>query len=120
MGSFFELNDTLQITRKQGFPKELNYEKHCQKPFTAEDFLGKVFEFHGKNGARIYHQSPIRVFLVENIEGKWLYWGLINILELTLDYVKKTTSGRFKIIKIFSPQEMKQVYDLTDNIDKLN
>jgi len=28
MGSYIETNDTLQITREQGFPKELNYEKH--------------------------------------------------------------------------------------------
>ena len=28
MGSYIETNDTLQITSEQGFPKELNYEKH--------------------------------------------------------------------------------------------
>ena len=28
MGSFIEINDTLRITKEQGFPKELDYEKH--------------------------------------------------------------------------------------------
>ena len=28
MGSLIEINDTLQITTEQGFPKELDYEKN--------------------------------------------------------------------------------------------
>ena len=47
MGSFLEINDTLQITREQGFPKELDYEKHLKKPFKAEDFKDKEFSFKG-------------------------------------------------------------------------
>ncbi len=73
MGSFIEFNDTLQITTEQGFPKELVLEKHLQKPFTAEDFKDKIFEFHGKPNMRLYHPAPIRVFLVHNIDGKWLH-----------------------------------------------
>ena len=38
MGSMIELNDTLQITKEQGFPEELNYEKHKLHPYKAEDF----------------------------------------------------------------------------------
>lgn len=38
MGSYIETNDTLQITREQGFPKELDYEKHKLNPYKAEDF----------------------------------------------------------------------------------
>jgi hypothetical protein len=43
MGSFIELNDTLQLTSEQGFPQELNLEQHLQTPFSAEDFKDKVF-----------------------------------------------------------------------------
>lgn len=37
MGSYIETNDTLQITREQEFPKELNYEKHKVVPYTPEE-----------------------------------------------------------------------------------
>lgn len=40
MGSFIELNGTLQITTEQGFPEELVLEKHREKPFRVEDFAG--------------------------------------------------------------------------------
>ena len=28
MGSYVEINDTLQITKEQGFPKELDWKQH--------------------------------------------------------------------------------------------
>jgi hypothetical protein len=112
MGSYIELNDTLQITTRQGFPKELNIKKHLKKPFKASDFKGKVFEFKNKPNVRIYHSPPVRVFYAHNINGKWLYWGLVEIIEETLDLVKKTTSGKYQIIKIFSPDEMKNIEQL--------
>ena len=34
MGSIITLNDTLQLTLEQGFPAELVYETHTQKPLT--------------------------------------------------------------------------------------
>ena len=57
---------------------------------------------------------PVRVFLVENLNGKWIYWGLINILEVKHDYINKTTSGKYKIIYLNSPTEMKEVHKLID------
>ena len=81
MGSFIEINDTLQITKEQGFPQELDWKQHILKPYTAEQFQDKVFEFKDKSGIRLYKVPPVRNFLVENIDGKWLYWGLIHILE---------------------------------------
>ena len=80
MGTYIETNDTLQITREQGFPKELQYDRHLIKPFTADDFKDVIFEFKDKPNIRIYHRPPVRDFLVENINGKWLYWGLIHII----------------------------------------
>ena len=114
MGSFIETNDTLQITTEQGFPSELNYKKHQEKPLTAEDFSNKVFEFRNKENIRIYHRPPVRNFLAHNINGKWLYWGLINVLDIFHDYEKNTTSGKFKIIYIYTPEEMKEAHKLLD------
>jgi hypothetical protein len=114
MGSNFEINDTLQITKEQGFPSELSLENHKSKALTAEEFSGKIFEFKDKPNIRIYQMPPVRVFLVENINGKWLYWGLVQIVEITHDYVNKTTSGKFKIEYIYTPEEMKKAHDLID------
>jgi hypothetical protein len=57
---------------------------------------------------------PVRCFLVEDIDKMWLYWGLCHILEITHDYVNKVTSGKFKIIYLNTPEEMKQAFNLID------
>lgn len=114
MGSFIELNDTLQLTSDQGFPQELNLEKHLKNPYKTIDFEGEVFTFTNKPGIRIYKPPPVRNFLGENRDGKWVYWGLVHILETTCDYVNKTTSGRFKVIYINTPEEMKKAHELID------
>jgi hypothetical protein len=115
MGSFIEINDTLQLTREQGFPIELDLEKHLVNPFKAEDFADKVFEFKDKKAIRLYQIPPVRNFLAENRDDKWIYWGRCHIVEVTHDYEKKTTSGKFKIIYINTPEEMKQAFKLTDS-----
>lgn len=107
MGSFIEINDTLQLTTEQGFPKELVYEIHEKNPFKTDDFKDKIFEFINKLDVRIYKLPPVRNFLVHNINGKWLYWGLVHVIETTHDNIAKTTSGKFKIIKIYTPEQMK-------------
>ncbi len=114
MGSMIETNDTLQITTEQGFPEELDLKKHKLDPFKAEDFKDKIFEFKDKPKIRIYHAPPVRNFLVHNINGKWLYWGLVHIIETKHDYIKQTTSGKFKIKYIYTPEEMKQAHKLID------
>lgn len=120
MGSFIELNDTLQLTNAQGFPGELNLERHLQTPFLAEDFKDKIFEFKNKPEIRVYKIPPVRNFLVENRDGKWIYWGLAHVIETTCDYVSKTTSGKFKIIYINSPEEMKKAHELIDRNPETN
>ena len=117
MGGFIELNDTLQITTKQGFPKELNLNKHLKKPFKSSDFKGKVFEFVNKPNIRIYQAPPVRVFLVHNINDIWLYWGLIEMIEIRWDMVKKISSGKFRIVKIFTPEEMQKAEDILHNLN---
>lgn len=114
MGSYIEMNDTLQIKEEQGFPEELNLEKHLKNPLKAEDFKDKVFKFHGKKDVRFYHVPPVRVFLAENIDGKWLYWGLVYITKAELDYEKKETRGEFEIIYLYTPEEMKIAHDILD------
>lgn len=118
MGSYIEMNDTLQITKEQGFPVVLDYEKHKLKNFLPSDFKGEIFEFKNKPSIRIYHRPPVRNFLVENINGKWLYWGLVHILEVNHDYINETTSGKFEIIHIYSPEEMKFAHKLIDRNEK--
>ena len=114
MGSYVEMNDTLQISKEQGFPKELDWKKHINKPYTAEEFKNKVFEFKNKANIRNYHMPPVRNFLVENINGKWLYWGLIHVIEVNHDYINKTTSGKFKITYINTPEEMRTAHNIID------
>lgn len=113
MGSYIELNDTLQITTEQGFPsKVLNLEKHKKNPIKLEDIRDNIFEFHEKPGARVFHPAPTRCFLVQNIGGKWLYWGKIIMLEQTIKGEKKetqTTSGKYRIIQIYEPEYQEQI-----------
>jgi len=114
MGAFIEINDTLRISKAQGFPEELKIETHKTNAFHAEDFQDKIFSFQNKPSVRIYQVPPVRCFLVEDVDGKWLYWGLCHILELTIDYMNKTTSGKFKIIHLNSVEDMKKAYELID------
>jgi hypothetical protein len=114
MGSIIEINDTLQITREQGFPPELDFEMHKKKPFLLEQFANRTFEFKNKPAIRVYQVPPVRNFLVENRTGKWIYWGLIHITEIVHDYENKTTSGKFKIIYLNTPEEILRAHDLID------
>ena len=102
--------------------KELDYEQHKIKPFVTSDFEDKIFYFKYKPKVRIYQLPPVRNFLVQNINGKWLYWWLVDIIEVLHDNIKQTTSGKFKITYIYTLEEMKQAYKLMDrreNIDFL-
>jgi hypothetical protein len=120
MGSYFELNDTLRISQDQGFPAVLDINIHLKTPYNIEDFENKVFEFTNKEGIRVYHQPPVRCFLVEFLNGKWLYWGLCHIIEIKHDYIKGTTSGKYKIIYINTPDEMIKAHDLIDRNPETN
>lgn len=109
MGSQIEFNDTLQLTTAQGFPKELDLEKHLKKPFTADNFKGQTFLFKDKQDLRIFHPAPTRCFLVHNISGKWLYWGHCQIIEQTIHAETETTSGKFIITKIYTPEHQQSM-----------
>ena len=114
MGSIITTNDTLQLTREQGFPAALDLETHLKTPYKTKDFDGKVFEFKDKPSVRVYQAPPVRNFLVENKGGKWIYWGLVHVLAVIHNYESKTTSGKFKIIYLYTPDEMQKAHDLID------
>ena len=113
MGSFIEINDTLRISKEQGFPEELSLEEHLKNPYTLDVLGDKVYSFKAKPKIRVYKIPPVRNLLVEDVDGKWVYWGLCHILEIHHDYEKQETSGKFKIIRLNSPDEMKEMFKLT-------
>ena len=113
MGSLIEINDTLRISKEQGFPDELDIEKHLEDPISIDSVKDKVFTFSSKPKIRVYQQPPVRTFLVEDRGGVWLYWGLCYILSVNYNYESGETSGTYKIIKLNTPTEMKQMFSLT-------
>lgn len=86
MGSPIEFNDTLKLTPGEGLP-----------PDPQE---GPVYEFC-KDGRRLYHLAPTRVFLVEDVNGKWNYIGHAYVLELTLDAERDQTRGKYRITRLY-------------------
>ena len=117
MGSYVEINDTLQLTNEQGFPiKIFNYKRHQKKPVTIDDVKGKVFKFKNKPSARIFQIDPVRVYYVHNIDGKWLFWGRVLIQSQTIekklvkgkwDGESWQTSGTYTILSVYDPKYQK-------------
>ena len=124
MGCSYELNDTLLLTSKQGFPADVfDYEKHIKKPITTKDVEGKIFEFKNKPAARAFQLDPVRVFFFQNTpEGKWLAWGKVLIQSLHIEHVGHTvdpdnaikfqpgdwmTSGTYTVLEVYEPEYQK-------------
>ena len=122
MGCFWELNDTLLLTKDQGFPSDiLNIDSHRANPVTLKAVEGKIFSFEGKPAARAFQLDPVRVYLFEQTANdKWLAWGRVFIQSLTIarkeglaptdlagpisfDAGDWLTSGTFRIIDIYDP-----------------
>ncbi|CAL2106921.1 conserved hypothetical protein [Tenacibaculum sp. 190524A02b] len=130
MGSFVEINDTLELTIEQGFPAEIfNLEKHRENPITLKDVEGKVFGFKNKPSARIFQLDPVRVYYVHNIDGKWLFWGRVLIqsqqIEKQLnpdgswDGKSWITSGTYTILNVYDP-EYQHTFTLNEAPDDRN
>ncbi len=113
MGSFIEINDTLRISKEQGFPTELDLETHLRVPYSIDIVKNMIFRFHAKPDIRLYKVPPVRNFLVEDRDGKWVYWGLCFIQSIEHDYIKKETAGTFKIVRLNTPEDMKAMFNLT-------
>ncbi len=120
MGSFIEINDTLRITKEQGFPAELDIKRHMEQPYSFDDVKDTIYSFKAKDKIRVYKIPPVRNFLAEELDGKWLYWGQCHITEIHHDYVNQVTSGKFKIIRLNTPEEMAEMFKLTDGRPELN
>ena len=125
MGCFYEINDTLLLTKDQGFPSDiLNIERHQKKPVTLKDVEGKIFHFKNKPAARAFQLDPVRVYFFERTENdKWLGWGRVFIQSLTIERTVDApsdsgssisfkpgdwvTSGTYKFIDIYDPEYQK-------------
>ncbi len=92
MGAQMILNDTLQLTLEQGFPEQLKVDSE--------------YSFQ-KKGRRLYRLPPVRVFLAFNKDGKWDYRGEALITELTILPLQEKTTGKFKVVKIYSEEHRK-------------
>jgi hypothetical protein len=113
MGSTIELNDTLLLTPEQGFPADLlDWQVHRRAAIESSRVAGMVFEFSGKAGARVFHLAPTRVYLVQNIAKKWLFWGHALIVSQSIQKAlgpdggwtgQWTTSGSFTISDLYEP-----------------
>ena len=101
MGSLIEINDTLKISKERGFPPALTLEVHLKHPEESRIFLRQAFFFWNKD-ERLYLRPPARVFLVEEIDGKWLYWGNASVVEQTIKEGK--TEGVYRITKLYIPE----------------
>ena len=85
MGSLVENNDTLEITVAQGFPSDIfDLSKHLVTPVTIEEVGDRLFNFHDKPDRHIYQFDPVRVFLLQNINDRWLFWGKAYIQSQTI------------------------------------
>jgi hypothetical protein len=118
MGTKIEFNDTLVLTTEQGFPADVfDLNAHLKNPILVEAHKDKIFSFR-KDEARFFHIEPVRVFLVQNVDGKWLHWGHVLIQSQTIEKVfdadgqwrqEWMTAGTFKVIKIHLPDYQRLV-----------
>lgn len=99
MGSLIEFNDTLKLKRGAGFPSE---------PTPGVEYS---FELEG---IRVFHLYPVRVHLVEEIEGKWLHRGAAMILQLKQDAQSQRTSGVFRIEELY-PESVALIFSEYDS-----
>lgn len=108
MGSTIEINDTLKISKARGFPAPLTLDQHLENPLASAALLGQEFAFWNPD-ERLYHRAPTRVWLVEEIDGNWLYWGHAHVVEQTIKAGR--TEGRFRIVQIYLPDYQRQITD---------
>ncbi|MBI4451589.1 hypothetical protein HY642_06460 [Candidatus Woesearchaeota archaeon] len=106
MGSTIEFNDTLKLSKERGFPGSLTLEQHVNDPASSARFLNTEHQFWNKD-ERLYHRAPTPVFLVEEVDGQWLYWGRAEVITQTISHGK--TSGVYRIVKIYLPDFQRRI-----------
>ena len=88
MGSNIEFNDTLKMDGSQ-FPGDIR---------EGQEYFFK------REGRRLYHLYPVRVFLVREEAGKWFYIGHAQVIEQTINALENYTSGKFLVTKLYSKE----------------
>jgi len=127
MGSLVEINDTLEITVEQGFPNDIfDLSKHIVTPVTIKDVGDRLFNFHDKPDRHIYQFDPVRVFLLQSINGRWLFWGKAYIQSQTISKTfgsdgswTWTTSGTYKVIEVYEP-DYQRLFTIRESIPGLS
>ena len=102
MGSSIEINDTLKLKRGGGFPPDIRE--------------GGVYSFT-LPGRRLFHLKPVRVFLVEEIDGKWNFVGQAMIHEQTIDAERDETRGRSSVTSLY-PEDYAALMNLHEAPDE--
>lgn len=94
MGSIIEINDTVKLKRGPHLPANL--------------VPGETYTF-ALPGRRLFHMTPTRVFLVEEIDGLWNFIGQAVILEQTIDAIHDETRGRYQVVTLYPPDHVKML-----------
>ncbi|MCP4374119.1 MAG: hypothetical protein GY797_39335 [Deltaproteobacteria bacterium] len=89
MGSIIEINDTLKLKRGEQFPDNIA--------------IGGIYKFK-LDDRRLFHMKPVRVFLVEEVDGYWNYIGHVMIVKQTIDAIKNETKGVYEVVALY-PEE---------------
>lgn len=113
MGCNVYIKHILKLSKEEGFPLELRVEDHQANPDASRQFLGRSFEFEREGQGVHYYHAPQSVFLVEDVKGKWLYWGRAEITRQVTDSDTVTPrgkiSGKYVIVKIYDPESQKVI-----------
>ena len=94
MGSIIEINDTLKLTRERGMP--------------ADPKIGERYHFRLPD-ERLYNRAPNRVYLVEEIDGKWKHIGQAFVWEQTIHADTHETSGIFEVTILYDKDYARRV-----------
>ncbi len=106
MGSEVEFKDILKLTTEEGFPGSLSLNRHIRNPDSARDLVGLAFNFRKRRkpgeAPAIYHDEYGKTILVQDVDGKWLFWGHAAVTELTR--TPEYMSGKAEVRQIYHPE----------------
>lgn len=109
-----EFHDCLTLNIRNGFPrKTLNWFNYLRTPVDASSVVGRKFDFDNLERPRVYPPSPKSIPWCQEIHGRWLPWGFVEIIHQSIS--KKcddhreywSTSGIYRIVELFSPNEIR-------------
>jgi hypothetical protein len=89
VGTAIKHNAILKLTHDEGMPYQLNVGERC---------------YFKLDGLRIFQLYPTLITLVHEIDEKWKYAGLVQIMEQTIDAENNFTTGEFVISRVFDEE----------------